>query len=160
MIVDSSFPQTSVIHTMITNRETVRFTVYCSHIATWIALIDVPANTGFCVVPGSHKSSFQTPKNLPVKHDPPTSITIPLQAGDMIVFSTNLLHDASPWTEDYPRMNIFQRYQLSVYFNETGKEGYPLEEYRHQISAEQYELESLSKEEKVAVYRASIGSST
>ena len=56
-------------------------------------------------------------------------------------------------------MNIFQQYQLSVYFNETGKEEHPLEEYRHQISDEQYELESLSKEEKVAVYRASIGSS-
>ena len=133
--------------------------IYCSHIATWVALVDVPRNTGFCVVPGSHKSSFQRPKDLPVKHDPPTSITIPLQAGDVIVFSTNLLHDASPWTEDYPRMNIFQRYQLSVYFNETGKEGYPLEEYRHQITDEQYELESLSKEEKVTVSRALLGSS-
>ena len=77
----------------------------------------------------------------------------------MIVFSTNLLHDTSPWTEDYPRMNIFQRYQLSVYFNEIGKEGYPLEEYRHQITDEQYELESLSKEEKVTVSRALLGSS-
>jgi ectoine hydroxylase-related dioxygenase (phytanoyl-CoA dioxygenase family) len=108
-------------------------------------------------VPGSHKSSFQTPDNLPVKHDPPTSVTIPLQAGDVIAFSTNLLHDASPWIEDYPRMNIFQRYQLSVYFNETGKGGYPLEEYRDQISDEQYELESLSKEEKVSVRRALVG---
>lgn len=54
-------------------------------------------------------------------------------------------------------MNIFQRYQLSVYFNETGKGGYPLEEYRDQISDEQYELESLSKEEKVSVRRALVG---
>jgi len=131
--------------------------IYCSHLATWVALTDVPTNTGFCVVPGSHKSSFQTPDNLPVKHDPPTSVTIPLQAGDVIAFSTNLLHDASPWIEDYPRMNIFQRYQLSVYFNETGKGGYPLEEYRDQISDEQYELESLSKEEKVSVRRALVG---
>ena len=36
--------------------------IYCSHIATWVALVDVPGNTGFCVVPGSHKSSFQRPK--------------------------------------------------------------------------------------------------
>jgi hypothetical protein len=56
-------------------------------------------------------------------------------------------------TEDYPRLNIFQRYQLSVYFNETGKGGYPLEEYRDQISEEQYELESLLKDEKRAVRR-------
>ena len=65
-----------------------------------------------------------------------------------------MLHNANPWTEDYPRLNIFQRYQLSAYFNETGKEGYPLEEYRDRISDEQYELESLSKETKAAVRRA------
>ena len=32
-----------------------------------------------------------------------------------------------------------------------------MEEYRNQISDEQYELESLSKEEKVAVHRALFG---
>jgi hypothetical protein len=33
------------------------------------------------------------------------------------VFSTNLLHAASKWTvPDYPRCNIFQRFQLSAYF--------------------------------------------
>ncbi len=125
--------------------------IYCSHLATWVALVDVPPETGFCLVPGSHKSLFQTPANLPVKHNPPTSITLPMQAGDVAIFSTNLLHDASPWTEDYPRMNIFQRYQLSIYFNESGKGGYPLDDYRDKISNEQYELESLSKDIKAAV---------
>ena len=76
-----------------------------------------------------------------------------MQAGDVAIFSTNLLHDASPWTEDYPRMNIFQRYQLSAYFNESGKGGYPFDEHREMISEEQYELESLSKEVKAAVQR-------
>ncbi|MCG9127745.1 phytanoyl-CoA dioxygenase family protein [Candidatus Poribacteria bacterium] len=127
--------------------------IYCSHLATWVALVDVPPETGFCLVPGSHKSLFQTPANLPVKHNPPTSITLPMQAGDVTIFSTNLLHDASPWTQDYPRMNIFQRYQLSAYFNESGKGGYPLDEYRDKISDEQYELESLSKDIKAAVQR-------
>lgn len=125
--------------------------IYCNHLATWVALVDVPPETGLCLVPGSHKSLFQTPLNLPVKHNPPTSITLPMRAGDVVIFSTNLLHDASPWTEDYPRMNIFQRYQLSVYFNESGKGGYPLDEHRGKISNEQYELESLSKDIKAAV---------
>ena len=74
-----------------------------------------------------------------------------MTAGDVAIFSTNLLHDASPWTEDYPRMNIFQRYQLSAYFNETGKRGYPFDEHRDKISDAQYELESLSKKIKTAV---------
>ena len=76
-----------------------------------------------------------------------------MDAGDVIIFSTNLLHDAAEWTQDYPRMNIFQRFQLSSYFNETGKEGLPFEEYKKQITDEEYELESLSKEEKLAVTR-------
>ncbi len=84
-------------------------------------------------------------------HNPPLSVTIPLKAGDVIVFSTNLIHEAAMWTEAHPRMNIFQRYQLSVYFNESGKGGYPLEEYRSQISEAEYELESLGRQEKTAV---------
>ena len=71
----------------------------------------------------------------------------------MIVFSTNLLHDAAAWTEDTPRMNIFQRYQLSVYFNESGKGGYPLEAHRALISDDQYELESQGRQRKNAAAR-------
>lgn len=127
--------------------------IYCSHLATWVALADVPAGTGFSLVPGSHKAAFSTPDELKVGDHPPVSITVAMDAGDVLVFSTHLLHDAAVWTQDYPRMNIFQRYQLSAYFNETGKGGLPFEEYRDQITEEVYELESLSKEEKAAVTR-------
>ncbi|MYA77857.1 MAG: phytanoyl-CoA dioxygenase family protein, partial [Gemmatimonadetes bacterium] len=106
--------------------------IYCSHLATWVALADVPDGTGFSLVPGSHKSAFATPDDLKVGHHPPASITVPMDAGDVLVFSTHVLHDAAVWTQDYSRMNIFQRYQLSAYFNETGKSGLPLEEYRDQ----------------------------
>lgn len=76
-----------------------------------------------------------------------------MAAGDVAVFSTNLLHDATPWMEDYPRMNIFQRYQLSAYFNEMGKGGYPFDGHLDKISDAQYELELLSKDLKAAVQR-------
>jgi ectoine hydroxylase-related dioxygenase (phytanoyl-CoA dioxygenase family) len=128
--------------------------IYCSHVCTWVALADVPDETGFCLVPGSHKSNFRVPADLPVKHAPPTSVTVPLNAGDVIVFATSLLHDATAWTEERPRLNIFQRYQLSVYFNEAGKGGYPLEEHRSLISDGQYELESLGRQTKAAARRA------
>lgn len=127
--------------------------IYCSHLATWVALADVPAGTGFSLVPGSHKAAFGTPDGLKVGDHSPVSITVPMDAGDVLVFSTHLLHDAAVWTEDYPRMNVFQRYQLSAYFNETGKGGLPFEEYRNRITDEEYELESLGKEEKAAVTR-------
>ena len=125
--------------------------LYCSHLATWVAMADVPEGTGFCLVPGSHKSNFREPDGLKICDNPPVSITVPLQAGDMIIFSTNLLHDAAPWTESYPRMNIFQRYQLSVYFNETHKSGYPLEPHKSMISEELYELENMGREEKKVI---------
>ena len=39
-----------------------------------------------------------------------------MAAGDACVFSTNLYHDAAAWTEEYPRLNVFQRFTLSAYF--------------------------------------------
>ena len=92
--------------------------IYCSHISTWLALADVPEETGFCLCPGTHRSNFHEPPGLLCQHDPPTSITLPMAAGDVAIFSTALLHDAAAWTEDYPRLNMFQRYTLSAYFQE------------------------------------------
>ncbi len=150
---DSGFKFPSGFRNPHNDYQTAGGEIYCSHLATWVALADVPEGTGFSLVPGSHKSSFKTPEGLAVGHHPPISITVPMQAGDALIFSTNLLHDAAIWTEDYPRMNIFQRYQLSAYFNETGKGGLPHEAHKDMISEEEYELESLSKEEKMAVKR-------
>eukprot|EP01052_Picozoa_sp_SAG31_P007142 SAG31_NODE_337_length_17493_cov_5.855755_5_plen_74_part_00 len=45
----------------------------------------------------------------------PASVCLPLEAGDVVVFSTNVFHDAAAWTEDYARLNIFQRFTLSGY---------------------------------------------
>ena len=41
-------------------------------------------------------------------------------------------------SEGYPCLNIFQRYQLSGYFSETGKGGYPFDEHRGQLSEAAY----------------------
>ena len=30
--------------------------IYCSHLATGVALADIPEGTGFCLIPGSHYS--------------------------------------------------------------------------------------------------------
>jgi ribonuclease J len=65
--------------------------IYCSHLATWIALADVPPGTGFCLVPGSHKSTVPEPEGLVVEHDPPVSITVPMKAGDVVVFSARAI---------------------------------------------------------------------
>ena len=158
--------------------------LYCSHISTWVSLCEVPEGTGFCVVPGSHQSHFEAPAGLPAIHvrrsplrpacsavqavhsderalllpqNPPVSTTVPVSPGDVIIFSTNLLHAASNWTEDHPRYNIFQRFMLSAYFGLGEKStnfrgaGYPMEEFRDRISDGCYELELPSKQEKEIV---------
>lgn len=151
---DSGFKFPSGFRNPHNDYQTAHGQIYCSHLVTWIALSPVPAGTGFTVVPGSHKSAFAAPDSSSGHSDPALAESIPLDPGDCVICATSVLHNAKPWTEDYPRLNIFQRYQLSAYFNETGKEGYPLEEHRDRISAEQYELESLSKETKAVVRRA------
>jgi ectoine hydroxylase-related dioxygenase (phytanoyl-CoA dioxygenase family) len=125
--------------------------IYASHLATWVALADVLPETGFCLVPGSHKSHLPDPEKLTVWSDPPTSITMPMEAGDVIVFSTRLLHNAAPWTQDYPRLNIFQRYVFSWFFDMPHL--YPLEAYRDWLCEEMYELESMRRQEKRVVRR-------
>lgn len=125
--------------------------IFCSHLATWVALSDIPPGTGLCFVPGSHKSTIAEPKTLVAEHNPPVSITIPMKAGDAIIFSTRLLHNASPWTEDYPRLNILQRYVFGWFFDLPHL--YPIEEYRNKLSNEMYELEKMMREEKLVVQK-------
>jgi ectoine hydroxylase-related dioxygenase (phytanoyl-CoA dioxygenase family) len=132
--------------------------IYCSHVSTWLALADVPEGTGFCLCPGTHKSLIHEPAGLLCQHDPPTSITLPMAAGDCAIFSTALLHDAAAWTQDYNRVNMFQRYTLSAYFQEENLKknpdsGLPHEGQRQYISEEMYELESMGMQDKAAVRR-------
>ena len=65
-----------------------------------------------------------------------------MEAGDCAVFATALLHDAAAWTEDYHRINMFQRYTLSAYFNENPSNALPHEDQRSYISDAMYELVS------------------
>ncbi len=60
-----------------------------------------------------------------------------MNAGDVVIFSTRLLHNASPWTQDHPRLNIFQRYVFGWFFD---LPLYPLEVRREKLLDEMYEL--------------------
>ena len=81
---------------------------------------------------------------------PPATVCLPLSAGDVVVFSTNLFHDAAAWTEDYPRINVFQRFTLASYFGEFGPDN---SEHHHRLGSECAELEmgSYTDEEPMAV---------
>ena len=83
-------------------------------------------------------------------------MTLPLRAGDCVVFSTALFHDAAAWTEDYPRLNVFQRFTLSGYFGEFGHmDGDSRQQNQDRLSADGAELEtsSYSDHEPAAVVK-------
>ena len=68
---------------------------------------------GFACVPGSHKSEVKAPSTIKMMDDDSPAITFPLNAGDCIIFSPNLIHSAKPWGADHDRITVFNRYQFS-----------------------------------------------
>ena len=54
---------------------------------------DVSAEEGaFCVVPGTHKSSYSSPYGRVTPEEEPGMISLPVKAGDAILFTENLRH--------------------------------------------------------------------
>ncbi len=113
-------------------------------------LVDVPEGTGFVCLPGSHKRNFEPPDNLSIYDGPPTVINVPVNAGDCVIFTEALYHGGRRWTEDYPRLTVFNRYIDNGSHNR-----FPIEDYRHLISDEVYDLEqpAVRGEKKQVVQR-------
>ncbi len=106
-------------------------------------LVDVPDGAGFVCVPGSHRSAFAMPKHVDIYSPPPSVVNICPSAGSCVVFTELLAHGSRRWTEkSYPRRTIFQRYTTS-YASWSPGVG-PIEEHRHRIPAELYELKQPS----------------
>ena len=86
-----------------------------------VSLVDVPDETGFVCLLGSHKRNFPPPSELDnpdrihisIYDSNPTVINLPLQAGDCIIFTEALFHGARRWTAEYPRFTIFNRYRAN-----------------------------------------------
>ena len=101
-----------------------------------ISLVDVPPETGFVCLLGSHKRNFDPPKSLSIYDGSPTVINVPVNAGDCVIFTEALYHGGRRWTEDYPRYTIFNRY-----IDNGSHSALPIETHKHLISDEVYELE-------------------
>jgi len=78
---------------------------YHGLIAVMWALVDHPEGTGFCCIPGSHKASFAHPHGV---DDLVTSV--PLKAGDMVVFTEAITHGTLPWRADGQRLALLYKY--------------------------------------------------
>ena len=70
------------------------------------ALHDVPVENGpLCVVPGSHKSNFQSPYGKDPLQEP-GMIPLPMAAGDALFFTENLRHGGYPNVMDRVRKTV------------------------------------------------------
>ena len=114
-----------------------------------ISLVDVPAETGFVCLLGSHKRNFSPPSqtNNPDKtlvsiyDSSPTVINLPVQSGDCVIFTEALFHGARRWTAEYPRFTIFNRYRANLPNTDPITTYGGLESNKDSISDSVYELQ-------------------
>ncbi|HEV2126445.1 MAG TPA: phytanoyl-CoA dioxygenase family protein [Chloroflexota bacterium] len=80
-------------------------------VVTW-ALSDVPAGQGgFACIPGSHKANYACPR--PIRNyesNPGCVVQVPMQAGDVLIFTEALTHGTHPWTTAHQRRSLLLKY--------------------------------------------------
>lgn len=76
-------------------------------IAVQWALVDhVAGRGGFLCVPGSHKANFPTPARV----DADVAVEVPMQAGDVLVFTEALTHGTAAWQGPQQRRTLLYKY--------------------------------------------------
>jgi ectoine hydroxylase-related dioxygenase (phytanoyl-CoA dioxygenase family) len=76
------------------------------------ALTDAGADDGgFAVVPGSHKANFAVPKRyISLEETGPWAARVPVQAGDVIIFSEACTHGTWPWRAQHERRSLLYKF--------------------------------------------------
>ena len=117
--------------------------LFASFVNVGVSLVDIPNHLGFTCLPGSHKGNFKIPEDITLYDDPPTVVNVPVNAGDVIVFTPLLRHGAKAWTEEYARYTVFMRFIFAKQFH--SNESYrwpPYDHLKENISTELFQLES------------------
>ena len=117
--------------------------IFATFLNAAVSLVDVPEESGFVCIPGSHKSEFTMPPGVDQNSAAPVVVSPSVDAGDVVLFTETLCHGGRRWTRaDEPRRTAFIRYSTSyASFSPTAK---PIEEFRDRISEELYELKQTS----------------
>ena len=63
---------------------------------------------GFCCIPGSHKAHFGKPASIGSTHS--LVREVPLQPGDVVMFTEALTHGTLPWTAPHQRRSLLYKY--------------------------------------------------
>ena len=128
--------------------------IFASFVNVGVSLVDIPDHLGFTCLPGTHKGNFKLPAGITLYDGPPTVVNVPVNAGDVIIFSPILRHGARAWTEKYHRYTVFMRYIYANQFHSNESDRWPpYEDYRKNISDELYELESRDHGQRKKLYK-------
>jgi len=88
------------------------YTVHGGEIRTGLvavqwALVDhPPGGGGFICVPGSHKANFPPPRTM----DADLVRDVPMQSGDVVIFTEALTHATAPWRASHQRRTLLYKY--------------------------------------------------
>ena len=117
--------------------------LFASFVNVSVSLVDIPSNSGFTCLPGSHKGNFKIPSNITLHDDAPTVVNVPINSGDAIIFTPLLRHGARAWTENFARYTVLMRFIYAKQFHSNDSNRWPPNEnYKNNISKELYQLES------------------
>jgi hypothetical protein len=80
-------------------------------VVTW-ALSEVPPGQGgFACIPGSHKANYACPPPIrSYERNPGCVIQVPMEAGDVLIFTEALTHGTHPWTAAHQRRSLLYKY--------------------------------------------------
>jgi ectoine hydroxylase-related dioxygenase (phytanoyl-CoA dioxygenase family) len=87
-------------------------TMFNGLVVASFALSDAAASDGgFCVIPGSHKANFRIPPDIAKITDAtPPVVHVPVDAGDLVLFTEAVTHGAIPWTGRHDRRAVLYKY--------------------------------------------------
>jgi Phytanoyl-CoA dioxygenase (PhyH) len=74
-----------------------------------------PEDGGFCCIPGSHKANFALPSDTPPLDElddewQPHIRRVPMEPGDVLIFTEAVTHGALPWRGEGDRMALLYKY--------------------------------------------------
>ena len=70
-----------------------------------------PNDGGFAVVPGSHKANFRVPQPFILfEKTGPWVLRVPVEKGDVIIFSEACTHGTWPWRAKHERRNLLYKF--------------------------------------------------
>ncbi|MDA1190310.1 MAG: phytanoyl-CoA dioxygenase family protein [Candidatus Poribacteria bacterium] len=105
--------------------------IFCRGITVAWQLADCNAGDGgFAIVPGSHKLSEPTPREVRILEDDLGVVEqVPMKAGDLLFFAETATHGTLPWTADHDRRSVLYKYASRGAARAVGKYFTPQERY-------------------------------